>query len=557
MVTRKQEIMKDDHQQQRVKLKMSMDQKHIYYEDLQQQEKTLKSNNASKDTSLTMTKDRQRAATEKNSYYRKIIDEICESVNAAYENIYEISENLNNNQEKLQSMGKNANNNVSRSDKKIGELVTIFNQLKDKRKKGLEELEIQMTDIGKENTELNHKNTEYENILLSYADNDEDLSELIEKELTELQGKLSTLHDEYSAITEEARTIDTCNEEVADKYQESIFSELESQLSNIILDVAQLCQNKDHQKTVEHKLTTFVQTLEDSESTLNAGLNDTVNIWTEVLQNDYMRRHLKLRQEIEEIRAYIGNHFKPSVGEKTYLNSLESLEELDENISNTTTDVTQLSTELNKIEHLLDSLKNSDDLSQKIQTVTNRIDQLYNEKAAIQISVNATSDEIQKATEQLPEKADKGELAILTFENTSLLEVKVLNKQHAEMQEIRIKLDDELKALENQLKELEASINARKQEAELVSQRRKDIDSLIRSQQTSAAPTVQMHTKKTAAHHDFTRPKTPESSTKKRKTAQSANIKKNWDSDSSMEEEIVNLSDLLKAKQRKRRTTEK
>lgn len=85
---------------------MLMDEKHTFFEELQQHEKTVKSNNASKHTSLTIATERQRAATDKNSYYRKNIDELCESINAAYERIYEISDNSNNTQEKLETMGK-------------------------------------------------------------------------------------------------------------------------------------------------------------------------------------------------------------------------------------------------------------------------------------------------------------------------------------------------------------------------------------------------------------------------------------------------------------------
>lgn len=211
--------------------------------------------------------------------------------------------------------------------------------------------------------------------------------------------------------------------------------------------------------------------------------------------------------------------------------------------------MTQIATELNKIGDALESLKDSDDLLEKIQTITNRIDEIYKGKPVIRNSINAISDEIQNATEQLQEEGDKEELALLTFENTSLLEVKELNKQFAELQEIRIKLDDELKTLGNELKELEATRNVCRQEAELVSQKSKDLNSLIRFQ-TSAASSPQTHTKKAAAENSFTRPKTPES-LKKRKSAPSPSIKSNWDSDSSMEGETVKLSDFLKTKHRK------
>lgn len=79
------------------------------------------------------------------------------------------------------------------------------------------------------------------------------------------------------------------------------------------MEVEQLCQHKDHQKTVEQKLTTFVQSLEDIENNLKDGLHF----------NDYSLRYLQLLQEIEEIRAYIGHNFKHSVGEEAYANSLE------------------------------------------------------------------------------------------------------------------------------------------------------------------------------------------------------------------------------------------
>lgn len=125
--------------------------------------------------------------------------------------------------------GKSAIKNLNRYDKEISELVTVFNQLKDKRKTDFEKLEIQMAEIGKENTGLGHTTTEYENVLQSYEDDHQDVAEEIEKELTDLQAKLSTSHEEYSAITEEARAIDTWNDEIADKHQKSAISELESQ----------------------------------------------------------------------------------------------------------------------------------------------------------------------------------------------------------------------------------------------------------------------------------------------------------------------------------------
>lgn len=103
-----------------------------------------------------------------------------------------------------------------------------MDQLTEKRKKKLDAIALQEEKLRQQNAELNYQITINEKVEEFVVNESDDSNLDLENELKDLQDKLNVLIGDYSQLNEEDRACKAANEDIDNKFHESIFLELET-----------------------------------------------------------------------------------------------------------------------------------------------------------------------------------------------------------------------------------------------------------------------------------------------------------------------------------------
>ncbi|XP_066254646.1 myosin heavy chain, clone 203-like [Euwallacea similis] len=583
---------KNSNEQQILEQEQLVENKKNFYVKLMQYNDDLNKSIAERQAAVLLANNRTSFINEATRSCKDRCKKMCLPYNTCYSLINDVEKDFLFISNKLANVENVIEMKMASYEQKMDNFEKLQQNLIEKRNKKLQSIELEEKRLREENTALESKLKQLESEFFENNDDDCNDPEQLQKELEELQSKLTVLNEDFSRISEEEKTCDAALERIEKMYGGTVFADMEknssctiycspvnylqtcfnyllifSRSAQIDVEISQLTDDIKQQHALKTESMASYKTLKEYEKKLDQELSETSKFY-EDLQNHHQNEILKFEQEIASIRVDIAEKNKKfdEIKQEVDRNS-QLLSDKSEELQTAFQEIKDFSTELQEVEKALESLETLENVIQQFNDISAEVNELEDEQISLENSAKIKQHEIQKLTNQLESMKLKGEEEMVAYENNYLKQTKELEKQLDEIVTNKVQLDINLKIFDQNINELETK---KKSLLETIEQQKKEnnelntvyisekenIKELERSKNQNMKPPASIYAKIVAAQTpDFVFPKLPSSGEPSRKVMKKCPLPppaRHWNSDSSIEGDLQPLNAVLKKKQHNR-----
>ncbi|XP_050297348.1 protein Daple-like isoform X2 [Anthonomus grandis grandis] len=576
-----------------------LEARETYNMQLQQHCASLEKSLSEKGAQFAILKSRTSYINNLNTSYRDKGKEILEVYNTADQEVKELETIVAESEQKDKELEKIFAKKTTHYEKEIDDLTKLLNQLTEKRKKQLVAVELETKKLEEENLDLNHDlmKLEYEEKL--YDETLKDSSEL-EIEVETLQDKLKILKSDHLALEEEEKSLGERQKEIMAEFSEEKYGKMNTSLletSKEIEDLQQVIQ-KDQAELVTSSAEQ--KDLADYEEKLDKELAE-AQIAFQLL--DTSRGEIsKLNQAIDAMKADINERrqkYGSIVKEKDA--NTDILKEAEDKIVQLTPEVDLIVTGLNEVEILLKDLGLRANIAEQFEETSHKVEALDKEIGKLQEREREKENLIETYKATMAKYQEKFDLELLTLNNAHSMEIKDIEAEITQATNSKIEPNEKVKTANDEINQLEETLQRNEENLETTKKNNKKLNETYQNKQQgyktisnknkeliksldllkppqevpkAVESARKLPTKKPSRERsaDFMRPKTPESrklqpipkhadksNRDPRKSLSRTRVeeqKRNWDSDSSVEEDSINFKEFIANKKKRQESKE-